>query len=106
MFLAGMDSKRRNGGSKLGGASQAKRGKPAGEWEDSPSQFEEELSMFEEAEMESEEMEGQAGHDVIPVGKCWTEKHTVIGGRSTMVFLVKEEIIELCKWYVKLYLNC
>ncbi|KAI4821669.1 hypothetical protein KUCAC02_007263 [Chaenocephalus aceratus] len=67
-----MDSKRRNGGSKFGGASQAKRGKPAGEWEDSPSQFEEELSMFEEAEMESEEMEGKAGHDVIPVGDLFS----------------------------------
>ncbi|KAK1878076.1 DNA polymerase delta catalytic subunit [Dissostichus eleginoides] len=67
-----MDSKRRNGGPKFGGASQAKRGKPAGEWEDSPSQFEEELSMFEEAEMESEEMEGQAGHDVIPVGDLFS----------------------------------
>ncbi|KAF3846592.1 hypothetical protein F7725_003670 [Dissostichus mawsoni] len=67
-----MDSKRRNGGPKFGGASQAKRGKPAGEWEDGPSQFEEELSMFEEAEMESEEMEGQAGHDVIPVGDLFS----------------------------------
>ncbi|KAJ4932472.1 hypothetical protein JOQ06_010893 [Pogonophryne albipinna] len=67
-----MDSKRRNGGPKFGGASQAKRGKPAGEWEDSPSQFEEELSMFEEAEMESEEMEGKAGHDVIPVGDLFS----------------------------------
>lgn len=96
MFLAGMDSKRRNGGSKFGGASQAKRGKPAGEWEDSPSQFEEELSMFEEAEMESEEMEGKAGHDVIPVGKCWTEKHSHRWQKYNG-FLVKEEIIELCK---------
>ena len=58
----------------MGGASQAKRGKTAGEWEDSPSQFEEELSMFEDAEMEAEEMEGQAGHDVIPVGKLFREK--------------------------------
>uniref|UniRef100_A0A7N6B0L2 DNA polymerase n=1 Tax=Anabas testudineus TaxID=64144 RepID=A0A7N6B0L2_ANATE len=65
-----MDYKKRNGGPFMGGASQAKRGKTGGEWEDSPSQFEEELSMFDEAEMEAEEMEGQAGHDVIPVGKC------------------------------------
>lgn len=72
----------------MGGASQAKRGKSVGEWEDSPSQFEEELSMFEDAEMEAEEMEGQAGHDVIPVGGCCIEKHTVIGGISKIVFLL------------------
>lgn len=76
MFLADMDYKRRNGGPFMGSTSQAKRGKSAGEWEDSPSQFEEELSMFDEAEMEAEETEGQAGHDVIPVGKCCTEKHS------------------------------
>lgn len=70
IFLTDMDFKRRNGGPLTGGASQAKRGKPAGEWEDSPSQFEEELSMFDDAEMDAEEMEGQAGHDVIPVGEC------------------------------------
>lgn len=70
MFLVGMDFKKRNGGPFMGGASQAKRGKTGGEWEDSPSQFEEELSMFDEAEMDAEEMEGQAGHDVIPVGEC------------------------------------
>lgn len=73
-----MDFKRRNGGPFLGGGSQAKRGKMAGEWEDSPSQFEEELSMFDEAEMEAEETEGQAGHNVIPVGECCIEKHTII----------------------------
>ncbi|TMS15409.1 DNA polymerase delta catalytic subunit [Larimichthys crocea] len=67
-----MDFKRRNGGPLTGGASQAKRGKPAGEWEDSPSQFEEELSMFDDAEMDAEEMEGQAGHDVIPVGDLFS----------------------------------
>ncbi|XP_032394582.1 DNA polymerase delta catalytic subunit [Etheostoma spectabile] len=67
-----MDYKRRNGGPYVGGVSQAKRGKIAGEWEDSPSQFEEELSMFDEAEMEAEEMEGQAGHDVIPVGDLFS----------------------------------
>lgn len=88
MFLAGMDYKKRNGGPFMGGRSHAKRGKTGGEWEDSPSQFEEELSMFDEAEMEAEEMEGQAGHDVIPVGECCTEKHTVIGGISTMASLV------------------
>ncbi|KAG8007087.1 DNA polymerase delta catalytic subunit, partial [Nibea albiflora] len=66
-----MDFKRRNGGP-LGGANQAKRGKTAGEWEDSPSQFEEELSMFDDAEMDAEEMEGQAGHDVIPVGDLFS----------------------------------
>lgn len=69
-----MDYKRRNGG--MGGASQAKRGRAAGEWEDSPSQFEEELSMFDDADMDAEEMEGQAGHDVIPVGKLFREKRT------------------------------
>ncbi len=51
----------------MGGASQAKKGKVNTEWEDSPSQFEEELALFDEMEAESEE--GQAGHDVIPVGK-------------------------------------
>uniref|UniRef100_A0A3P8P0R5 DNA polymerase n=1 Tax=Astatotilapia calliptera TaxID=8154 RepID=A0A3P8P0R5_ASTCA len=56
----------------MGGPSQAKRGKTMGEWEDSPSQFEEELSMFEEADMDAEEMEGQAGHDVIPVGDLFS----------------------------------
>lgn len=76
MFPAGMDFKRRNGGPFTGSASQAKRGKMAGEWEDSPSQFEEELSMFEDAEMEAEEMEGQAGHDVIPVGECNKRAHS------------------------------
>lgn len=54
----------------MGGGAQAKRGKMNGnEWEDSPSHFEEELSMFDE-EMDVEDMEGQAGHDVIPVGRC------------------------------------
>uniref|UniRef100_A0A3Q3GJZ8 DNA polymerase n=1 Tax=Labrus bergylta TaxID=56723 RepID=A0A3Q3GJZ8_9LABR len=62
-----MDFKRRNGGPFVGGASLAKRGKTGGDWEDSPSQFEEELSMFDEVDMEAEETEGQAGHDVIPV---------------------------------------
>ncbi|MEQ2206830.1 hypothetical protein XENOCAPTIV_003469 [Xenoophorus captivus] len=63
-----MEFKRRNGAPLMGGASQAKRGKTTGEWEDSPSQFEEELSMFDDAEMDMDDMEGQAGHDVIPVG--------------------------------------
>lgn len=64
-----MDFKRRKGGPFMGGGSQAKRGKANAEWEDSPSHFEEELSMFDDAEMEAEDMEGQAGHDVIPVGE-------------------------------------
>lgn len=64
-----MDSKRRNGAPFNGGASQVKRGRMTADWEDGPSHFEEELSMFDEADMEAEEMEGQAGHDVIPVGK-------------------------------------
>lgn len=69
-FSSAMDIKRRNGGPPVGGGTQAKRGKVAGnEWEDSPSHFEEELSMFDE-EMDAEDMEGQAGHDVIPVGRC------------------------------------
>uniref|UniRef100_A0A672YHQ5 DNA polymerase n=1 Tax=Sphaeramia orbicularis TaxID=375764 RepID=A0A672YHQ5_9TELE len=67
-----MDFKRRNGGPFVGGVSQAKRGKMATEWEDSPSHFEEELSMFDEGEMDMEEMEGQAGHDVIPVGDLFS----------------------------------
>lgn len=63
-----MDYKRRNGAPFTGGVSQAKRSKMAGEWEDSPSHFEEELSMFDDVDMDSEELEGRAGHDVIPVG--------------------------------------
>ncbi|TKS91801.1 DNA polymerase delta catalytic subunit [Collichthys lucidus] len=96
MFLTDMDFKRRNGGPLMGGASQAKRGKPAGEWEDSPSQFEEELSMFDDAEMDAEEMEGQAGHDVIPVGDLfsadlnprWRRPHapTLDPSSDTLVF--------------------
>lgn len=71
-LFAAMDVKRRNGGPPGGGV-QAKRGKMNGnEWEDSPSHFEEELSMFDE-EMDAEDMEGQAGHDVIPVGRWWQE---------------------------------
>uniref|UniRef100_A0AAV2KGM9 DNA polymerase zeta catalytic subunit N-terminal domain-containing protein n=1 Tax=Knipowitschia caucasica TaxID=637954 RepID=A0AAV2KGM9_KNICA len=66
-----MEFKRRNGGPHLGG-SQAKKGKPNAEWEDSPSHFEEELSMFDDAEMDMEDMEGQAGHDVIPVGELFS----------------------------------
>lgn len=58
------------------GASQPKRGKVTGEWDDGPSQFEEELSMFDESEMDAEQMEGQAGHDVIPVGGYCTESNT------------------------------
>lgn len=77
-----MDFKRRNGGPPMGGGTQAKRGKANGnEWEDSPSHFEEELSMFDE-EMDAEDMEGQAGHDVIPVGRCWQEGH-VTGNTSS-----------------------
>lgn len=82
-----MDFKRRNGGPFMGGGTQAKRSKGTGEWEDSPSQFEEELSMFDE-EMDAEDMEGQAGHDVIPVGRCWTESHTM-GDACNLVFLVQ-----------------
>uniref|UniRef100_A0A8C7TC33 DNA polymerase n=1 Tax=Oncorhynchus mykiss TaxID=8022 RepID=A0A8C7TC33_ONCMY len=67
-----MDAKRRNSGPPRGGASQAKRGKTGGDWEDSPSIFEEELALFEEADMEAEEREGQAGHDVIPVGELFS----------------------------------
>lgn len=65
-----MDFKRRNGGPSVGGASQAKKGKMGSEWEDGPSQFEEELALFDEMDMEMESAEGQAGHDVIPVGRC------------------------------------
>ncbi|KAI4873613.1 hypothetical protein NFI96_016688 [Prochilodus magdalenae] len=70
--LLRMDTKRRNGGPTLGGASQAKRGKMGNEWEDGPSQFEEELALFDEMEMEAESREGQAGHDVIPVGDLFS----------------------------------
>uniref|UniRef100_A0A4W4DTZ4 DNA polymerase n=1 Tax=Electrophorus electricus TaxID=8005 RepID=A0A4W4DTZ4_ELEEL len=67
-----MDAKRRMGGPMLGGASQAKRGKPGTEWEDSPSQFEEELAQFDDVDMEMESGEGQAGHDVIPVRELFS----------------------------------
>uniref|UniRef100_A0AAR2J5N0 DNA polymerase n=1 Tax=Pygocentrus nattereri TaxID=42514 RepID=A0AAR2J5N0_PYGNA len=67
-----MDVKRRNGGPMLGGASQAKRGKMGTEWEDGPSQFEEELALFDDMDMEGESGEGQAGHDVIPVGELFS----------------------------------
>ncbi|KAL4658284.1 DNA polymerase delta catalytic subunit [Arapaima gigas] len=67
-----MEGKRRNGGPVTGGASQAKRGKVSGDWEDSPSLFEEELAMLDEAELEAESREGQAGHDVIPVGDLFS----------------------------------
>lgn len=67
-----MDFKRRNGGPAIGGASQAKKGKVSTEWEDSPSQFEEELALFDEMDMEVESGEGQAGHDVIPVGDLFS----------------------------------
>ncbi|XP_076121687.1 DNA polymerase delta catalytic subunit [Alosa pseudoharengus] len=64
--------KRQNGGSFNGGASQAKRGKPGGDWEDSPSQFEEELANFDDPDIEAESGEGQAGHDVIPVADLFS----------------------------------
>ncbi|KAK3552421.1 hypothetical protein QTP86_011655 [Hemibagrus guttatus] len=68
----GMDFKRRNGGPSMGGTSQAKRGKMGSEWEDSPSHFEEELALFDEMDMDTESGEGQAGHDVIPVGDLFS----------------------------------
>lgn len=68
-----MDYKKRNGGPLTGGAPQAKWAKKTNEWEDSPSQFEEELSMFNDADMDIDDMEGQAGHDVIPVGVYCTK---------------------------------
>ncbi|XP_077476074.1 DNA polymerase delta catalytic subunit isoform X2 [Stigmatopora argus] len=67
-----MDYKKRNGGPFTGGPSQAKRSKTGSEWEDSPSQFEEELSMFDDVELDSEQLEGLAGHDVIPVGDLFS----------------------------------
>uniref|UniRef100_A0A671SA81 DNA polymerase n=1 Tax=Sinocyclocheilus anshuiensis TaxID=1608454 RepID=A0A671SA81_9TELE len=67
-----MEFKKRNGGPAMGGASQAKKGKMNTEWEDSPSQFEEELALFDEMEMEAESGEGQAGHDVIPEGDLFS----------------------------------
>lgn len=73
-----MDLKRRNGGPLTGGAPQAKWAKTSNEWEDSPSQFEEELLMFNDADMDIDDLEGQASHDVIPVGAYCTEKHTII----------------------------
>lgn len=73
-----MEFKRRNDGPLMGGAPQAKWAKKNTEWEDSPSQFEEELSMFLDADMDIEDQEGQASHDVIPVGEYCTENHTIL----------------------------
>uniref|UniRef100_A0A674N4H3 DNA polymerase n=2 Tax=Takifugu rubripes TaxID=31033 RepID=A0A674N4H3_TAKRU len=69
---ADMEFKRRNNDSLMGGAPQSKWAKKNTEWEDSPSQFEEELSMFLDADMDIEDQEGQASHDVIPVGDLFT----------------------------------
>lgn len=73
-----MDLKRHNGGPLKGGAPQAKLPKKSNEWEDSPSQFEEELLTFNDADMDIDDLEGQAGHAVIPVGAYCTENHTII----------------------------
>lgn len=73
-----MEFKRRKDGSLMGGAPQAKWAKKNSEWEDSPSQFEEELSMFFDADMDIEDQEAQASHDVIPVGVYCTENHTIL----------------------------
>lgn len=62
----------------MGSASQAKRGKMGSEWEDSPSQFEEELALFDEMDVEMESAEGQAGHDVIPVGKYYISRYKML----------------------------
>ncbi|XP_028824417.1 DNA polymerase delta catalytic subunit isoform X1 [Denticeps clupeoides] len=67
-----MDVKRRNSGAPTSGTSQPKRGKVGVEWEDSPSVFEEELALFDDMDMEAESGEGQAGHDVIPVGDLFS----------------------------------
>lgn len=73
-----MDLKRRNGGPLTGRAPQAKWAKNSNEWEDSPSQFEEELLMFNDADMDIDDLEGQVSQDVIPVGAYCTENHTII----------------------------
>lgn len=80
LFSADMEFKRRNAGPLMGGAPQAKWAKKNTEWEDSPSQFEEELSMFIDADMDvdMEDPESQASHDVIPVGVYCTENHTIL----------------------------
>lgn len=81
LIFADMDFKRRNDGPLKGGVPQAKWAKKNTEWEDSPSQFEEELSMFFEADMDTEDLEGQASHDVIPVGVYCTENYTIVNLR-------------------------
>ncbi|MBN3311988.1 DPOD1 polymerase, partial [Atractosteus spatula] len=65
-----MDTKRRNPGPPA--ASQPKRSKASGDWDDGPSHFEEELAFLDESEMGAESREGQAGHDVIPVGSLFS----------------------------------
>lgn len=68
LFSADMDLKRHNSGSLTGDAPQAKWAKNSSEWEDSPSQFEEELLMLNEADLDIDDLEAEASQDVIPVG--------------------------------------
>ncbi|XP_066564799.1 DNA polymerase delta catalytic subunit [Amia ocellicauda] len=67
-----MEFRRRNAVPVVGGASQPKRSRVGVDWDDGPSQFEEELAYMEESEMAAESREGQAGHDVIPVGSLFS----------------------------------
>ncbi|XP_028669368.1 DNA polymerase delta catalytic subunit [Erpetoichthys calabaricus] len=64
-----MDYKRRQQQAPPMHASQAKRSRGTVDPDDDgPSHFEEELAFFDESEMATDFSEGQAGHDVIPVG--------------------------------------
>ncbi|XP_056144601.1 DNA polymerase delta catalytic subunit [Lampris incognitus] len=91
-----MESRIRRGGPFTAGSSQPKRNRTGNDWEDSPSVFEEELMMLEEAEIEAEEREGQAGHDVIPVSDLfsadlkpsWQRPHapSLDPGSDTLIF--------------------
>ncbi|MBN3294740.1 DPOD1 polymerase, partial [Polypterus senegalus] len=64
-----MDYKRRQQQAPPMHASQAKRSRgTADPDDDGPSHFEEELAFFDESELATDFSEGQAGHDVIPVG--------------------------------------
>lgn len=98
-----MDLKRRNGGPLTGHAPQAKWAKNSNEWEDSPSQFEEELLMFNDADMDIDDLEGQVSQDVIPVGAYCTENYTIINLAYfpciSSLFLTKLQI-STSKYYI------
>lgn len=101
-FSADMDLKRRNGGPLMSDAPQAKWAKNSNDWEDSPSQFEEELLMFDDADMDIDDLEGQANHDVIPDGAYCSENHTIIN----LVYFLCTSSLFLTKLQISTYKCC